>query len=233
MKRLAAILLLMVSASPSLAGDDFPFPALSNELDANGLVDAPEIDPSPDYDGSVGLVGGVNLVLDLTPMSVVTTLFDIGPQTYQHLGYTTTWACFTDAGRRVWYIADLTYETRDDTYIANVIDEPDDPATSALFLCKPEPRAMLEKNPALPAIGTSLAELNAFYKTSIPRARASSRVTATAGGPASASTIASPTMSSTRSRSAAAPWKRTTTDAHHPPRSRSPRVAGLGRRRSP
>lgn len=163
-----ALALLLAAATPAVAGEDFPFPTLTNQLDADGLVDAPEVDPSPDFNGSVDIVGGTNIVLDLTPLNVITALFDVGPQVYQHLGYTTAWACFTAAGRRVWYIADNTYETRDDTYIGSIIDEPDDPATSALFLCKEEPKAMLKENPALPAIGTTLAELNAFYKTSIP-----------------------------------------------------------------
>jgi hypothetical protein len=167
MKVLLLALLLAV-ATPALAGDDFPYPTLSNELDADGLEDAPEVDPSPDLIGTVDLVGGLNLDLDRTPMNVVTTMFGVGPQTYQHLGYTTTWACFTDSGRRVWYIADLTYETRDDTYVSHIIDEPDDPVTSALFLCAPEPKAMLKMNAALPSIGTTLAELNTFYKAAIP-----------------------------------------------------------------
>jgi len=157
------------SATPAFAGDEFPYPTLYNELQADGLEDAPEIDPSPDFNGTVDLMGGLNIVLDLTPMNVLTTTFDVGPQTYQHLGYTTTWACFTHAGRRVWYIADLTYETRDGTFISNIIDEPSDPATDALFLCKPEPEAMLRENAALPSIGTTLAQLNAFYKASMPQ----------------------------------------------------------------
>lgn len=160
--------LLLAAATPAFAGDDFPYPTLSNELDADGLENAPQIDPSPDFNGTVDLVGGLNLALDRAPMSAVTESFDVGPQTYQHVGYTTTWACFTDAGRRVWYIADQTYETRDDVYVGTIIDEPSDPVTDALFLCKPEPKAMLEKNPALPAIGTTLAKLNTFYKVTIP-----------------------------------------------------------------
>jgi hypothetical protein len=163
------LVLLLAATTPALAGDDFPYPTLSNELDIDGLETAPEVDPSPEFNGTVDLASGLNIVLDLTPMDVVTKAFDVGPQTYQHLGYTTTWACFTNSGRRVWYIADLTYETRDDTYISNIIDEPSDPVTDALFLCKPEPKAMLQKNPALPSIGVTLAEINAFYKTSIPQ----------------------------------------------------------------
>ena len=72
------------------------------------------------------------------------------------------------AGRRVWYIADLTYETRDDIYVNQIIDEPADPATDAIFRCEPEPGAMIAARTALPTVGASLAGLNEYYGTKLP-----------------------------------------------------------------
>jgi hypothetical protein len=162
------LVLLLSAATPAFAGNDFPFSTFRNELDAGVLDTALEIEPSADYLGTVDLVGGFNLALDRTPIDVLAEVFDVAPQTYQHVGYTMTWVCFTDAGRRVWYLADTTYETRDDIYVGAIIDEPSDPAIDALFLCTPEPKAMLKLQVNLPTVGTTLAELSAFYKVTIP-----------------------------------------------------------------
>lgn len=163
-----ALALLLAAATPACAADDFPYSTFGNELDTGVLDTAPEIEPSPDYLGTVELVGDLEVALDRTPLNVLSKVFDVAPQTYQHVGYTTHWVCFTHAGRRVWYLADTTYETRDDIYVGNIIDEPADPVTDALFLCKPEPGAMLKPHPALPLVGATLAELNAFYKVQMP-----------------------------------------------------------------
>jgi hypothetical protein len=155
--------LLFVVATPVFAQEDFPFSAFRNELDA-GLSDtAPPLSPSPGFDGTIHLAGGLPVALDRTPLSALSDAFDVAPQTYQHVGYTTSWVCFTSAGRRVWYLADLTYETRDDAFIGTIIDEPADPATDGLFLCREEPAAMPAPHPEVPAIGSMLAELNAFH----------------------------------------------------------------------
>ena len=162
-----AFALLLAAATPTFA-QDFLYSTLEAELASGVLDSAPEIEPSPDFLGTLDLAGGLNIALDRTPMNVVTTTFDVAPQTYQYIGYTTTWACFTAGGRRVWYIADQTYEIRDDIYISTIVDEPADPATDEMFRCKPEPKAIPKAHPALPAIGSTLAELNAFYKVTMP-----------------------------------------------------------------
>jgi hypothetical protein len=163
-----ALVLLLAAATPALAGDDFPFSTFRNELEPGVVDTALRIDPSTEYLGTVDLVSGLNLALDRTPIDVLAKLFDVAPQTYQRVGYTMTWVCFTDAGRRIWYLADTTYETRDDIYVSAIIDEPADPAIDALFLCKPEPGAMLKTQAALPTVGATTAELSAFYKVAIP-----------------------------------------------------------------
>jgi hypothetical protein len=163
-----ALVLLIAAATPALAGNDFPFSNFRNELDTGVIETALKIEPSADYLGTVDLVSGLNLALDRTPIDVLAKVFDVAPQTYQRVGYTTTWVCFTDAGRRVWYLADTTYETRDDIYVSAIIDEPADPAIDALFLCTPDPKAMLKRQAALPMVGATLAELSAFYKIAIP-----------------------------------------------------------------
>ncbi len=166
MKHLAFALLL-VAATPAPAAD-FPFSTFGAELESGVLEDAPELTLATSAIGPLMLQGGLRLQIDRTPMSVLTDTFDIAPQTYQRVGYTTVWVCFTDAGRRVWYTADLTYETRDDIYVSNVIDEPADPATDTIFGCKPEPKAMLAKQQVLPTIGATLADLSTLFATDIP-----------------------------------------------------------------
>lgn len=101
-------------------------------------------------------------------MSEPTEAFGNAVQTYQHLGYTATWLCYTDAGRRVWCIADLTYETTEDVNVGTIIDELANPVTDALFLCLPEPRAMPAKQASLPTIGATRRDLEARLKLDIP-----------------------------------------------------------------
>lgn len=162
-----ALALLLAAATPACA-QDFLYSPLAVELQGGAFEQAADLSPSPDYFSSIKLAGGLDLRLDRFTMEGMTKVFGMSQQTYQYVGYTTSWLCFTDAGRRVWYIADQTYETRDDVYVSQLIAEPADPATDAMFLCQPEPKAMLGKQAALPTIGATLAELNAFYKTDLP-----------------------------------------------------------------
>ena len=163
----AALALLLAAATPACA-QDFPYSPLAVELQSGAFEGAPNLSPPPDYFHSIKLAGGLELRLDRFTMEGMSEVFGTSQQTYQYVGYTTSWLCFTDAGRRVWYIADQTYETREDVYVSQIIAEPADPATDAMFLCKPEPKAMLGKQAALPMIGATRAELNAFYKADLP-----------------------------------------------------------------
>ena len=163
----AALALLFAAATPAYA-QDFSFSTFRNELNSGALDTAPGLTPEPDFFQSVRLAGGLEMRPDRMTMEGLSKIFGVVQQTYQHVGYTTTWLCFSHAGRRLWFLADETYETRKEAYVSTIIDEPADPATDALFLCGDDPKAMLGKQDVLPTIGATLAELNAFYKATMP-----------------------------------------------------------------
>ncbi|MEO6013187.1 MAG: hypothetical protein ABIQ30_06330 [Devosia sp.] len=157
------------AVTPTLAASGFSYPTLLAEFDVEGSWDnAAEIKPEPGFFGTIKLAGGLNISLDRTPLQDIAHAFDTGIQTYQYAGYTTSWLCYTHAGRRVWFIVDLTYETTDEVNVSMIIDEPADPVTDALFLCADQPGAMLTKPGALPVIGTTRDELNTRFKAQIP-----------------------------------------------------------------
>jgi hypothetical protein len=167
MKRLV-LALLLVAAAPAFAAD-FPYSTFGVELEAeDGLDDAVALAPEPGFFDKVDLAGGMQIALDRTSIYDLTDAFGNAPQTYQRVGYTTVWLCYTDAGRRVWYMADLTYETTDDIKISIIVDEPADPATDDLFLCLPEAKAMLAKQASLPVVGATRTDLEARFKATVP-----------------------------------------------------------------
>ena len=169
MRRLALALFLTMVATSSFAASDFPYSTFGAELEVEGSWDnAVELAPEPGFFDKIELVGGMKVSLDRTSIFDLSDAFGNAPQTYQHVGYTTVWLCYTDAGRRVWYMADLTYETTEEINVGSIIDEPADPATDALFLCVPEPRAMLAKQASLPTVGATVSDLEARFKLDIP-----------------------------------------------------------------
>lgn len=168
MTRFILALLLAGAAAPAFAAD-FPYSTFGAELEAeDSLDDAVALAPEPGFFDKVDLAGGMQIALDRTSIYDLSDAFGNAPQTYQRVGYTTVWLCYTDAGRRVWYMADLTYETTDEVNISTVIDEAADPATDDLFRCIPEPRAMLARQASLPMVGATRAELEARFKTTLP-----------------------------------------------------------------
>jgi hypothetical protein len=169
LKRFVLALLFVALAAPAFAGTDFPYSSFGAELDKEGSWDnAVELTPEPGFFGTVDLAGGMKISLDRTSLLDISAAFGNAVQTYQYVGYTTSWLCYTAAGRRVWFIADLTYETTDDVNVGSITDEPADPATDELFRCLPEPKAMLARQATLPVVGASRDELNARFKANIP-----------------------------------------------------------------
>jgi len=170
--KFALFLLALCAAAavtPASAISGFSYPTLMAEFDVEGSWDnAVEITPEPGFFGAIKLAGGLNISLGRTALQDIAHAFGNGIQTYQYAGYTTSWLCYTHAGRRIWFIVDLTYETTDDVNVATIIDEPSDPATDAIFLCGDEPRAMLVKPDTLPVVGATRDELNARFKAQIP-----------------------------------------------------------------
>jgi hypothetical protein len=168
MKSLVLALLLAAACTPAIA-QQFPYPAFGAELDEeDSWDDAVELQPEPNFFDKIELAGGMKIALDRTSIFDLSEKFGNAVQTYQHVGYTTTWLCYSHAGRRVWYIADLTYETTDEVNFGSIIDEPADPVTDKLFLCPDVPEAMLATQPSLPTVGATRAELEARFKLAIP-----------------------------------------------------------------
>ena len=164
-----ALALLMAATTSSALADDFTYSTFLNYLALESSWDkAVELVPEPGFFDKIELAGGTKISLDRTSLFDLSTAFGNGVQTYQYAGYTTSWLCYTHAGRRIWFLADLTYETTDEVNVGVIIDEPSDPLTDALFLCAPEPKAMLAKQPTLPTIGATRAELEARFKLNIP-----------------------------------------------------------------
>lgn len=156
------------AVTPALAASGFSYPTLLAEFDIEGSWDnVAEIKPEPGFFDTIKLAGGLEIQLDRTPLSAISDAFGNGIQTYQYVGYTTSWLCYISAGRRIWFVTDLTYATTDDVNVGTIIDEPSDPTTDAIFLCGEEPRAMLTEPPTLPVVGATRDELNTRFNAQI------------------------------------------------------------------
>ncbi len=135
MKRFALALLMAALATPAFAQDfGFGYSSFLAELGREGRWDnTVELQPEPGFFDRIELAGGMKIALGRTSLFDLSTAFGNGVQTYQYVGYTTSWLCYAHAGRRIWFIADLTYETSDEVNVGAIVDEAADPVTDALF----------------------------------------------------------------------------------------------------